>query len=299
MTGFLEKNKDPISQDLQVLVEFSDDPFVATMIKTVAADHVREEAANAAAAPAEQAGGAGAAARRGRGGPAPSKMRSGKFVGVVDGFKASLRSLIATLQDGELHFIRCLKPNDDKEAQSWDRDVSQRQLQSAGLVQAVSASREGYADHLPPAHVVGSFGPLVPDLDLEQLDPHDLDGSPSRVLEACGVKESSTPWARPRSSCGRACSTSSSGCGWSTSAEYATLVQAMIRGVLARICCAGCARARAKAEEKRLREEEIRRQREEAERRRQEASGRRRRRARRRRRRPSGARRCRGARALL
>ena len=270
VTGFLEKNKDPISQDLQVLVEFSDDPFVATMMK-VAADHVREEAANAAAAPAEQAGGAGAAARRGRGGPAPSKMRSGKFVGVVDGFKASLRSLIATLQDGELHFIRCLKPNDGKEAQSWDRDVSKRQLQSAGLVQAVSASREGYADHLPPAHVVGSFGPLVPDLDLEQLDPHDLDIA-ARVLEECGVKPEQYAVGKTKIFLRPGVRGELERQRLEHIAERATLVQAMVRGVLARLLLRRLREsARKKAEEKRLREEAIRRQREEAERRRQEA----------------------------
>ena len=68
-----------------------------------------------------------------RAGRTDTKMRSGRFVGVADGFKASLRSLIDTLQEGELHFIRCLKPNDRKAASTWDRPVACRQLLSAGI----------------------------------------------------------------------------------------------------------------------------------------------------------------------
>ena len=112
----------------------------------------------------------------------------GAFVGVVDGFKTSLKQLIATLQEGELHFIRCLKPNDNKAALTWDRGVSERQLLSAGLVQAVAATREGYADHLPPVHITQAFGPLVPDLRLDSVDVHAMDTA-VHVLGACGVSD--------------------------------------------------------------------------------------------------------------
>ena len=159
----------PSACPLQVLVEFSDDPFIASVVKT-ALTAAREEAAAASAA----------AEVPGKG----SKMKSGKFVGVVDGFKTSLTSLITTLQMGDLHFIRCLKPNDKKAANEWDRPVASRQLLSAGLVSAVSATRSGYTDHLLPHNIIGNFGPLAP--DVPTVGKADVETAKA-VLEACGT----------------------------------------------------------------------------------------------------------------
>ena len=80
--GFLMKNKDPLSQDLKVLMQFSDDEFVADIFK--------EE---------EQPG---------------KRFKSAKFVGVIDNFRKSLTALVATLGDTKTHFIRCVKPNEVK-----------------------------------------------------------------------------------------------------------------------------------------------------------------------------------------
>ena len=179
-SAVLEKNKDPISQDLRVLVQFSDDEFIGRLAK-VAVDIAAQDAADTAA---------GEAASAASGGPRKGMkaMRSGKFVGVVDGFKTSLKSLISTLQEGDLHFIRCLKPNDDKAAFTWDRAVSARQLASAGLVHAVSAARSGYSDHLPPMHLVSAFGALCPDVTTTDGSGAPLgDNKTARaVLEAIG-----------------------------------------------------------------------------------------------------------------
>jgi myosin heavy subunit len=62
--------------------------------------------------------------------------------------------MVSVLEAGDLHFIRCLKPNDEKLADKLDTKVVERQLVASGLVQAVQASRAGFSDHLPPAHLV-------------------------------------------------------------------------------------------------------------------------------------------------
>ena len=76
VTDFLTKNKDPVSQDLLVLMQFSESPFVANVMSQ-----------SSAAASAGKLSAKGA-----------SKIKSGKFVGVVDHFQLSLRSLVTTLQ---------------------------------------------------------------------------------------------------------------------------------------------------------------------------------------------------------
>ena len=244
---------------MQVLVEFSNDAFTSSMMKT-ASTVVAEAAAAAAANPASGSKG---------GGGGGTKLRSGKFVGVVDGFKTSLRSLISTLQDGELHFIRCLKPNDEKASMQWDRGVSQRQLKSAGIVQAVAATREGYADHLPPARITAAFGHLVPDVNLA-LFSSEFDGA-AQVLQACGVGEDMFALGKTKVFLRPGVLAELDRLRMEHIAGHATLVQSMVRGALARILLRRLKEAAfRKAEEKRRREEELRRQRMEAERRRLE-----------------------------
>ena len=209
-----------------MLIQFSDEEFVARVAKT-AVDKAAKDAIEVASSVDSTAGGA----KKG------SRMRSGKFVGVVDGFKTSLKSLIMTLQVNEpasssmnpfcsspahfrtdellsqlpsspgwyttLHSLpeaerrqgtshvgllrapaqapsplsprigtpahRCTDahahtPSPVPCRRRWDRSVSARQLASAGLVQAVDATRSGYSDHLSPAHIVSVFGALSTDV---------------------------------------------------------------------------------------------------------------------------------------
>ena len=116
--GFLEKNKDPLSQDVKVLMQYSDDEFVAGLF----ADKV---------APGSR-----------------SQFKSAKFVGVIDSFRTSLTELVNTLKTTKTHFIRCVKPNEKKAANMYVQQVMKRQLYTSGVVQAVKATRKGFPDHL-------------------------------------------------------------------------------------------------------------------------------------------------------
>ena len=240
----------------QVLVEFSDDPFIASVVNT--ASKVMRDEQNAAASDPLAKKPAGT-----------SKMKSGKFVGVVDGFKTSLKSLITTLQDGDLHFIRCLKPNDSKAAGIWDRDVASRQLQSAGLVHAVAATRSGYSDHLPPVHIINAYGSLCPDVPTEGMVDT---GTAQAVLEGCGVGEDMYVVGATKIFLKQGVLDELQRLRLEHIGDRATLVQGAIRVLIAkRMLKKLREEAQRKAEERRQREEELRRQRAEAERRRVEA----------------------------
>ena len=78
VSSFLSKNKDPVSQDLVVLMQSSSNAFPSSLMKP------RASKAQQAGVP-QKAGGGG-------------RFKSSKFVGVVDHFQTSLRSLISTLQ---------------------------------------------------------------------------------------------------------------------------------------------------------------------------------------------------------
>ncbi|KOO33649.1 myosin motor domain [Chrysochromulina tobinii] len=129
--GFLEKNKDPLSQDVKVLMQYSDDEFVAGLF----------------------------ADKPGPGG----KMifKSAKFTGVIDSFRKSLNDLVSTLKQTKTHFIRCVKPNEKKQPNLFVDDVMKRQLYTSGVVQAVRATRQGFPDHLLFDELVGRFALIV------------------------------------------------------------------------------------------------------------------------------------------
>jgi len=135
--GFLEKNKDPLSQDLTVLMQCSDDPFVAELFKE------KQEAMVA-------------------GSSGVRRFKSAKFVGVIDAFRTSLSQLVSTLKETKTHFIRCVKPNMVKQPHKFMDDVMMRQLYTSGVVQAVQATRKGFPDHLLFAEVLGRFIHIVP-----------------------------------------------------------------------------------------------------------------------------------------
>lgn len=135
--GFLVKNKDPLSQDLLVLMQFSDDEFIASMFKEKQQDLL--------------AGGHGV-----------RRFKSAKFVGVIDSFRTSLNALVKTLSSTKTHFIRCVKPNMIKKPNAFVEDVMMRQLYTSGVVQAVQATRKGFPDHLLFSELIARYYIVLP-----------------------------------------------------------------------------------------------------------------------------------------
>jgi len=129
--GFLEKNKDPLSQDVKVLMQYSDDEFVTSLFTDKVAVGAR------------------------------AQFKSAKFIGVIDSFRKSLNELVTTLKGTKTHFIRCVKPNEKKLANTFVEDVMRRQLYTSGVVQAVKATRSGFPDHLTFPEILGRFALIV------------------------------------------------------------------------------------------------------------------------------------------
>ena len=129
--GFLEKNKDPLSQDVKVLMQYSDDEFVSALFTDKVAPGGR------------------------------SQFKSAKFVGVIDSFRTSLTELVKTLKATKTHFIRCVKPNEKKAANMYVHDVMKRQLYTSGVVQAVKATRKGFPDHLVFEELLGRYALIL------------------------------------------------------------------------------------------------------------------------------------------
>ncbi len=120
VTGWLEKNRDSLHDDIVQCLRTSSMPMLKNMFP--------EEA------PASSGGGA----RRG------SVASGGKKKTLGGQFKNQLNELIATLNSTFPHFVRCMKSNDLKKGNIFTSSRMQDQLRYAGLVEVCRIRKLGY-----------------------------------------------------------------------------------------------------------------------------------------------------------
>mmetsp|Transcript_41452 Transcript_41452/g.119997 ORF Transcript_41452/g.119997 Transcript_41452/m.119997 type:complete len:1693 (+) Transcript_41452:127-5205(+) len=120
--GFLDKNKDQVSNDILECMGASKNPFVSNLFK-----NDKKFADVLHPAPAEESGG-----------------KKKKKYTVSSEFKEQLSSLMDIVDLTEPHFIRCIKPNPQNEPDRYDRKAVTEQLRYGGVLQVVQVSRAGY-----------------------------------------------------------------------------------------------------------------------------------------------------------
>ncbi|KAH9253514.1 hypothetical protein BASA81_008561 [Batrachochytrium salamandrivorans] len=115
--GFLEKNKDKISEDLESVVNSSESKFMLALYP---------------------GGGSGRATQGG----ATMGGNSNQSIGLK--FKTQLAALMTTLNATDPHFIRCIKPNDEKQGNIFTSRMVIEQLRYAGLLEVCRIRQIGY-----------------------------------------------------------------------------------------------------------------------------------------------------------
>uniref|UniRef100_A0A8C4ZSU1 Myosin VIIBa n=1 Tax=Gadus morhua TaxID=8049 RepID=A0A8C4ZSU1_GADMO len=106
--GFLEKNRDALSADVIELVETSTNQLLKQAFKTDLA---------------------------------PGTKRSPTLIGQ---FRKSLEALMKALAACQPYFIRCIKPNDLKQPEFFDRDLCMRQLRYSGMMETIKIRKAGF-----------------------------------------------------------------------------------------------------------------------------------------------------------
>ena len=157
--GLLEKNKDPVSEDLLTLLRSSDQQTIRSLVSDEADD-------------------LGLARKKGA-----------KFQGVVAKFQRQLAELLAVVESSETHFVRCIKPNMQKSAQAWEDEIVTKQLRCAGVMEAVRVIAAGYPDRVPHLEIVGRFGTLVTRHDRPSVESLGEKKAAVKTLQALGLKD--------------------------------------------------------------------------------------------------------------
>ncbi|MCJ1285148.1 Myosin type-2 heavy chain 1 [Xylographa opegraphella] len=129
--GFIEKNRDTVPDEHMEVLRLTTNSFLKEVLE--AAANVREKdlatAANAKAA---------AAPGRRMGVAASRKPTLGGI------FKSSLVELMQTINSTDVHYIRCIKPNEGKAAWKFEGPMVLSQLRACGVLETVRISCAGY-----------------------------------------------------------------------------------------------------------------------------------------------------------
>ncbi|KAI8097679.1 P-loop containing nucleoside triphosphate hydrolase protein [Halteromyces radiatus] len=135
--GFMDKNKDTVPDEILTMLQHSDSQFLVDML------HTATEAANASAQSNQNPAPAAASTKpgpmkRGPVGGANKKPTLGSI------FKLSLISLMDTIGQTNVHYIRCIKPNEAKVAWVFDANMVLAQLRACGVLETIRISCAGY-----------------------------------------------------------------------------------------------------------------------------------------------------------
>ncbi|XP_070140380.1 unconventional myosin-Va isoform X2 [Drosophila kikkawai] len=143
VNGFLEKNRDTVSKELtQVLVE-SNMSLVKQVMCLEEIDTLSVDTAKTSTLGGRVVISAGRKQQMNetRRRVVPSKQHR-KSVGSQ--FQESLASLISTLHATTPHYVRCIKPNDEKVAFKWETSKIIQQLRACGVLETVRISAAGF-----------------------------------------------------------------------------------------------------------------------------------------------------------
>lgn len=130
--GFIEKNRDTVPDEHMEVLSSSTNVFLKEVL--AAASAVRDK--DSVAAGTTRVAGAGPGRRIG-----VAVNRKPTLGGI---FKSSLIELMNTINSTEVHYIRCIKPNEGKEAWKFEGPMVLSQLRACGVLETVRISCAGY-----------------------------------------------------------------------------------------------------------------------------------------------------------
>ncbi|XP_075883469.1 unconventional myosin-Vc [Nelusetta ayraudi] len=126
--GFLEKNRDTLYEELVEVIRVSKSPLLASFFQ-------EEEDQNSANV-------RGFKVRPARPGMKPANKQLRASVG--DKFSRSLSLLMETLNATTPHYVRCIKPNDEKLPFEYDSRRVVQQLRACGVLETIRISAQSY-----------------------------------------------------------------------------------------------------------------------------------------------------------
>ncbi|MFT7809582.1 myosin-IIIa [Arapaima gigas] len=80
---------------------------------------------------------------------------------VASYFRYSLMDLLSKMVAGQPHFVRCIKPNNDRQANKFDREKVLVQLRYTGILETAKIRRQGYSHRILFANFIKRYAILA------------------------------------------------------------------------------------------------------------------------------------------
>ncbi|GAM85619.1 hypothetical protein ANO11243_036260 [Dothideomycetidae sp. 11243] len=143
--GWLEKNKDPLNDNVTRLLAASTDGHMSRLF------------ADCAEVEDDLSGGR-------------SKVKRGLFRTVAQRHKEQLSSLMGQLHSTHPHFVRCILPNHKKRPKQWSAPLVLDQLRCNGVLEGIRIARTGFPNRLPFAEFRARYEVLCPNMPKGYID---------------------------------------------------------------------------------------------------------------------------------
>ncbi|CDH15041.1 probable Myosin-2 [Zygosaccharomyces bailii ISA1307] len=154
--GFIEKNRDTVSDGHLEVLKDSKNETLQGIIKNL----------ENAAARLEEAKKAQQEQNKKRPGPARTVQRK-PTLGFM--FKQSLIELMDTINSTNVHYIRCIKPNSEKEPWKFDNLMVLSQLRACGVLETIRISCAGFPSRWTFSEFVLRYYLLIPSNEWSQI----------------------------------------------------------------------------------------------------------------------------------
>uniref|UniRef100_A0A1A9X0Q5 Myosin motor domain-containing protein n=1 Tax=Glossina brevipalpis TaxID=37001 RepID=A0A1A9X0Q5_9MUSC len=148
ITGWLEKNKDPLNDTVVDQFKKSKNALLVEIF----ADH-----------PGQSGGGDQAKGGRGK--------KGGGFATVSSGYREQLNSLMTTLRSTQPHFVRCIIPNEMKQPGVVDAHLVMHQLTCNGVLEGIRICRKGFPNRMVYADFKQRYMILAPAIMAAEKQP--------------------------------------------------------------------------------------------------------------------------------
>uniref|UniRef100_A0A3Q4HGT9 non-specific serine/threonine protein kinase n=1 Tax=Neolamprologus brichardi TaxID=32507 RepID=A0A3Q4HGT9_NEOBR len=153
VNGFLEKNRDTLPADIVVVLRTSENKllqqlFSSPLTKTgnLATSKARVTAASRSLPP--QLGSGRTKVDTMEMIRHPEETTKMRRQTVASYFRYSLMDLLSKMVVGQPHFVRCIKPNDDRQALCFCKERVMVQLRYTGILETVNIRRQGYSHRI-------------------------------------------------------------------------------------------------------------------------------------------------------
>ncbi|KAL5532985.1 MYO2 [Sanghuangporus sanghuang] len=169
--GFIEKNRDTVPDEHLALLGSTTNPFLKEVLETALTSTKPPESPNPATPALDGNKRSSLIPDPGRSTLAvgssstPGAKRVAKKPTLGSIFKASLISLMDTLSVTNVHYIRCIKPNDAKRAWEFQPQQVLGQLRACGVLETIRISCAGYPSRWTYEEFAERYYMLVPSSD--------------------------------------------------------------------------------------------------------------------------------------